>query len=127
MNRHRWGYGVTELTTLVSAAAIPVVAAAGWSPLVSAVLGAMVLVATGVRASFQVHENWLDNRRLVNDIEHEAGLFAAQAPHITKPTRHKSLRCMSMICSMKKAKDGSLGGHTLPDHNHLRRPLHRYP
>jgi hypothetical protein len=79
MNRHRWGYAITELTTLGSAAAIPVVAAAGWSPTISAILGAIVLIVTGVRTSFQMHENWLDNRRLVNDIEHEAGLFAAQA------------------------------------------------
>lgn len=58
--RHRWRYMVTELLGLVSAAAVPVAVAMRLGSSVIAVLGAIVVVASGTRVLFGSHDAWVE-------------------------------------------------------------------
>jgi hypothetical protein len=55
----RWGYLLTETAALVSAAAVPVAAAAGAARWVPALLGAIAAVTTGLRQVFEYRQNWI--------------------------------------------------------------------
>lgn len=80
--KHRRGYAVVELTAICVAAAIPLAASLRLDPSVVAVLGALVLIATSVRTTFQPHENWVEFSRLGYDIEREGALFlTGSAPY----------------------------------------------
>lgn len=78
-NRHRRRYAVTEMATICGAAAIPVVAATALPSLVVAVLGAIVLIATGVRTTFGLHENWVEQSQIRYAIEREVALYLVKA------------------------------------------------
>ncbi len=78
--RHRRSYALTELAAIVGAAAIPVVAVTDLPDLVVALLGAAVLVATGVRTAFGLHESWLQDSRIQYAIEREVALYLVKAP-----------------------------------------------
>ncbi|MBH0777834.1 DUF4231 domain-containing protein [Nocardia bovistercoris] len=77
--RHRRSYALTELAAIVGAAAIPVVAVTDLPDLVVALLGAAVLVATGVRTAFGLHESWMRDSRVQYAIEREVALYLVQA------------------------------------------------
>jgi Protein of unknown function (DUF4231) len=55
----RWGYLVSETTALVSAAAVPVAAAADAPLWVPAALGALAAITTGLRQLFEYRQNWI--------------------------------------------------------------------
>ncbi|MGN2639336.1 DUF4231 domain-containing protein [Nocardia takedensis] len=78
--RHRRAYALTELATVAGAAAIPVVAVTDLPTLVVALLGAVVLVATGVRTAFGLHEGWVADGRVQSAIEREVALYLVKAP-----------------------------------------------
>jgi hypothetical protein len=58
-NRARLANRVTEVLLLLASAATTVVAALGVTPWVTALLAATALVLTGLRRSFDWHENWV--------------------------------------------------------------------
>ncbi|MEV0298563.1 DUF4231 domain-containing protein [Nocardia sp. NPDC050710] len=78
--RHRRFYALTELIAIAGAAAIPVVAATELPALVVALLGATVLIATGVRTTFGLHENWVQDSQIKYAIERETALYLVKAP-----------------------------------------------
>ena len=78
--RNRKRYAITELAAAGAAAAIPVATTAGWNSLIVALLGSTVLVATGVRTTFQLHENWIEHTKVRQGIEFEASLFLTASP-----------------------------------------------
>jgi hypothetical protein len=72
-------YQWLRVATVVVAAAIPVVAAAGGDPVISAVLGALIVVFEGIQQVFQCHERWVDFRSNINALESEKRLFLTRA------------------------------------------------
>lgn len=78
--RDRLRYGVVEVVALTGSAAIPVAAAAHLDSVVIAALGAVVLVATGIRTTFGMHQNWVEHSQIGYAIEREAALFLHSAP-----------------------------------------------
>ena len=69
-----------EVTTLLAAAAIPIVNLwvvndPYWAGVVSAVLGGVVVVAAAVGKLFKFHENWLQYRTLIEALEREKELY----------------------------------------------------
>lgn len=88
--RARRGYLVTELTALCCAAAVPVAAGLRLHPVVLALLGAGVIVATGIRTTFGLHENWVEFIRMRYDIERECALYlVGAAPYDTEDARRE--------------------------------------
>nr|WP_281277845.1 DUF4231 domain-containing protein [Saccharothrix texasensis] len=73
--RDRRRYAVMELVALSGSAAIPVAAAAQLNSAIIATIGALVLIATGVRTTFGLHENWVEHSQVGYSIEREAALF----------------------------------------------------
>jgi len=78
--RDRLRYGVVEVVALIGSAAIPVAAAAHLDSVVIAALGSVVLVATGIRTTFGMHQNWVEHSQIGYAIEREAALFLHSAP-----------------------------------------------
>ncbi|WP_143253857.1 DUF4231 domain-containing protein [Amycolatopsis keratiniphila] len=89
--RNRKRYALTEITAVLAAAAVPVTTTARLDGTVIAALGAIVLVATGVRTTFQIHENWIEDNRMRYDIEREAALFLVDAPPYQGPDAARDL------------------------------------
>ncbi|OXM62993.1 DUF4231 domain-containing protein [Amycolatopsis vastitatis] len=78
--RDRLRYAVIEIAALAGSAAIPVAAAAHLDSVVIAALGAFVLIATGIRTTFGLHENWVEHSQIGYAIEREAALFLHSSP-----------------------------------------------
>jgi hypothetical protein len=78
--RDRLRYGAMELAALIGSAAIPVAAAAHLDSVVIAAIGAFVLIATGIRTTFGLHENWVEHSQAGYAIEREAALFLHASP-----------------------------------------------
>ena len=69
-------YYLMEVATLLSGAAIPIVNVWGadsvyWTRVISAVLGAIVVVAAGIGKLFKFQENWLQYRTVVEALDRE--------------------------------------------------------
>jgi hypothetical protein len=80
--RARIRYGAMEMLAITGSAAIPVVAAAHLAAAAIAALGAVVLIATAMRTTFSLHENWVEHSQLGYAIEREAALYlSAAAPY----------------------------------------------
>lgn len=83
--RARVWYGTMEVFAIVGAAGIPVAAAAHADAPVVAALGAIVLIATALRTTFGLNENWVEYSQIGYAIEREAALyFSAIAPYDTQ-------------------------------------------
>lgn len=89
--RARRGYVVTELTAICCAAAVPVAAGLRLHPVVLALLGAGVIVATGIRTTFGLHENWVEFIRMRYDIERECALYLVGAAPYDRDDPAKAL------------------------------------
>lgn len=82
--RARLWYGTMEALAIVASAAIPVAAAADASAPLVATLGAAALVATALRTTFGLNENWVEYSQIGYAIEREAALYlTAVAPYDT--------------------------------------------
>jgi len=92
--RARLWYGTMEGLAIIASAAIPVAAAANVAAPVVAALGAVALVATALRTTFGLNENWVEYSQIGYAIEREATLyFTAVAPYDTADaTRQLVLR-----------------------------------
>src|SRR3954447_1801657 len=58
-SQSRWGYVLTESIALTAAAAVPVTAAAGGPTWLTAVLGSLAAITTGLRQVFEFRQNWI--------------------------------------------------------------------
>jgi len=99
----RRAYRGVKAGQLVVAATIPVIAAAGvTSAVVTASLGAAVLLLEGVQQLGRYHENWLNYRGTAEALKSERALFLGRAGPYTDPaTRDRALaeRVESLIVS----------------------------
>lgn len=86
--RDRLRYAVMELVALSGSAAIPVAAAAHLNSTIIAAIGAVVLIATGVRTKFGLHENWIEHSQV--DIPSSARLHCLPIRHRMKALRQFS-------------------------------------
>jgi hypothetical protein len=76
---NRWWYHSLKVIAIVAAGAIPVLAAASISPIVSAVLGAGLLAIEGTQQLFQYQQNWVSFRATAEDLKREKSLYLAKA------------------------------------------------
>jgi hypothetical protein len=83
--RDRLRYGTMEVVALTGSAAIPVAAAAHLDSVIIAAIGAFVLIATGIRTTFGLHENWVEHSQIGYAIEREAALFLHSSPPYDGP------------------------------------------
>jgi hypothetical protein len=74
----RW-YMRIKLVQIVSAAAIPVLAATDLPTWVAGGLGALIVVLESVQQLFQFHSNWTHYRSTSEALKHEKYLFLANA------------------------------------------------
>jgi hypothetical protein len=74
----RW-YMRIKLVQIVSAAVIPVIAAADLAVWVAGALGALVVVLESVQQLFQFHSNWTSYRSTAEALKHEKYLYVACA------------------------------------------------
>lgn len=82
--RARLWYGTMEAVAIVASAAIPVAAAADADAPLIATLGALALVATALRTTFGLNENWVEYSQTGYAIEREAALYLTEvAPYDT--------------------------------------------
>jgi uncharacterized protein DUF4231 len=82
--RARLWYASMEALAIIASAAIPVAAAADAPAPVIATLGAGALVATALRTTFGLNENWVEYSQIGYAIERETALFlTGVAPYDT--------------------------------------------
>jgi uncharacterized protein DUF4231 len=74
----RW-YMRIKLVQIVSAAVIPVIAAADLAVWIAGALGALVVVLESVQQLFQFHSNWTTYRSTAESLKHEKFLYIAGA------------------------------------------------
>src|SRR3954462_15487454 len=77
--RNRRWYLRIKLVQIVSAAAIPVLAATSLPTWVAGGLGALIVVLESVQQLFQFHSNWTHYRSTSEALKHEKYLYVAQA------------------------------------------------
>ena len=77
-DHQRW-YQRLKVAQIVTAAAIPVVAAFGGGADVAGLLGALVVVVEGLQQLFQFQQNWLRYRSAAQALEAEKHLYLASA------------------------------------------------
>jgi hypothetical protein len=70
----------SEIAVILASAAIPLAVAMGAPRSVSALLGALVVVATGLRHLFKWGENWIRSSRTLLDIQAEVAKWSAGQP-----------------------------------------------
>jgi hypothetical protein len=78
-NASRFHFRLAETVAIVGAAAVPVAAAANLQSWIIAAVGAVVLVATGMRTAWGVHADWIEHARVRYGIERELSLFSVSA------------------------------------------------
>jgi Protein of unknown function (DUF4231) len=88
---YRRSHRVLEVAVLSFAAAVPVAVAAGASGGVTAALGALAAVCTGVRQTFRPQQNWLDYRRARMRVEAEVVQFLYGVPPYQDPDAATSI------------------------------------
>jgi len=74
----RW-YMRIKVAQIVSAAIIPVIAAADLPTWIAGGLGALVVVLESIQQLFQFHSNWTSYRSTAESLKHEKFLFIANA------------------------------------------------
>jgi Protein of unknown function (DUF4231) len=74
----RW-YMRIKVAQIVSAAIIPVIAAADLPTWIAGALGALVVVLESIQQLFQFHSNWTTYRSTAEALKHEKFLFIANA------------------------------------------------
>ncbi|WP_165495025.1 DUF4231 domain-containing protein [Actinomadura roseirufa] len=85
--RARNAYFAFESITLLTAAAVPVAAGVWNSATVAAVLGAALVVLTGLRQIADLHHYWVSYTQVRYAIEHEVVLYSTNtAPYLDRGT-----------------------------------------
>jgi hypothetical protein len=75
----RHGYIVLRLIAITAAAAVTVLAAMGAPALLTASIGAVIVVVEGALQLFQFHTNWINYRRCAEEMRQQAILYVARA------------------------------------------------
>jgi len=88
----RW-YMRIKVVQIVSAAVIPVLAAASVPSWVAGGLGALIVVLESVQQLFQFHSNWTHYRSTSEALKHEKYLYLARAGAYTKAADPSALLC----------------------------------
>jgi Protein of unknown function (DUF4231) len=84
-------YKRVKLSQLIVGAIVPVVAALGVSPAVTASLAAFVVVAEGAQQLYQWQTNWVLYRSTAETLKHEKYLYLAAAGPYSTDDRHRVL------------------------------------
>jgi hypothetical protein len=74
----RW-YMYIKVAQIVSAAIIPVIAAADLPTWIAGGLGALVVILESIQQLFQFHSNWTSYRSTAESLKHEKYLYVANA------------------------------------------------
>jgi uncharacterized protein DUF4231 len=77
--RSQRSFRIVKLVQLVAAASVSVAAVAGAGAVVSALIGAVILILEGVQALFGWQQNWVNYRNTAEALKSEQHLFAAHA------------------------------------------------
>ena len=88
----RRAYTHLKVVELVVAAAVPVAAGLGAYAVVTASLGAVVVILEGVQHLYQWHDNYVRYRSTAEALKQEKSLYTAHAgPYRRGPDRHRLL------------------------------------
>lgn len=105
--RSRRMYRLSEILVLVLSAAIPAAAAiAPHDAIVPAILGAIVVVLSGLRAVFHWHDNYLRFSRAREAVEAERRLYHTGA----KPYDDPAARDQALVVAISKIEQTEMGG-----------------
>lgn len=77
--RHNAADKSLKATGITAAALVPVVAAASWSPVVGAGLGALAVIAQAIQELFQFQRGWVTFGAAKEALKHERYLYLAHA------------------------------------------------
>jgi len=88
----RW-YLRIKVVQIVSAAVIPVLAAASLPTWVAGGLGALIVVLESIQQLFQFHSNWTHYRSTSEALKHEKYLYLARAGAYAKAADPTALLC----------------------------------
>ncbi len=77
-SRTRIAYQALRVLTILMAAAIPVLAVADGSSIITAALGSAIVVTEGLQQLFQFHNRWVDYRSAWNALERERRLHQSR-------------------------------------------------
>lgn len=86
VQQHRIGFYSSEVGALVVSASIPASAAAGASTTVTGVLGAVVVLAVGLRQLFQWGEGWMRASSSLIALQGEVARWSCGVPPYDIPT-----------------------------------------
>ncbi len=89
--RSQTAYKRVKVAQLVVAAAIPVAAVVGPPAVLTAGLGAVVLIFESIQQLFQWQTTWVQYRSTAEALKHERYLYLAQAGPYYGPDRHRVL------------------------------------
>jgi len=77
--RNRWTFYLLKVVTIISAAAIPVIALFNGSQLAMAILGAVIVAGEGLQQLFQNQQHWVAYRSAAEDLKRERSLYVSGA------------------------------------------------
>ena len=77
--RNRWSFYLLKVLTIISAAAIPVIALFNGSQLAMAILGAVIVAGEGLQQLFQNQQHWVAYRSAAEDLKRERSLYVSRA------------------------------------------------
>src|SRR3954466_11152167 len=89
--RSQKSFRIVKIAQLTVAAAVPVAAAAHAGAVITAALGAFILILEGVQALFGWQQNWVSYRRTAEALQSERHLYAATAGPYSRSGNPKRL------------------------------------
>lgn len=92
LSNQKW-FKRLKLIEIVAAAGVPVTAS--YSPVVTGVLGMIVLVVEGAQHLNQHHRNWISYRTTCEALRHEKCLFLAGAAHYMDTDEQSATRLLA--------------------------------
>ncbi|WP_242908340.1 DUF4231 domain-containing protein [Actinomadura terrae] len=95
--RARFSYYGLELSSLLVAATIPVSAVVWKSSTVAAVLGAVLVLVTGIRQVVGWHENWMSFSQTRHQIEKEIALYDMKHGPYGQAEDPRALLCATVL------------------------------
>lgn len=105
--RSRRMYRLSEISVLVVSTAIPTTAAVSpHDAIMPAILGAIVVVLSGLRAVFHWHDNYLRFSRAREAVESERRLYHT----IAKPYDDPATRDQVLVGAISKIEQAEMGG-----------------
>ncbi|MBT2206770.1 MULTISPECIES: DUF4231 domain-containing protein [Actinomadura] len=95
--RARFSYYGLELSSLLVAAAIPVSAVVWKSATAAAILGAVLVLVTGIRQVVGWHENWMSFAQARHQIEKEIALYGMKHGPYGEAGDSRGLLCATVL------------------------------